>query len=207
MRVRDSLKRLIRFGGTMTINVTRTDFSADELRRKASRARDGNEARRLLALALILEGASRSRAARLSGMDRQSLCDWVHRYNAEGIAGLRDRPRTGRKPLLNEDQLAGLGRMVETQPDPRQDGVVRWRCIDLKAKIAAEFGVEISERSVARLLKARGFRRLSARPRHLEADEASQQTSRLIFPGSYATSFPGMPKPSPSKSGFRTRPA
>ena len=168
----------------MTINITRTDFSGEELRRKASRSRDANQARRLLALASILEGASRSKAARLSGMDRQTLCDWVHRYNAEGIAGLRDRPRTGRKPLLNGDRLARLGRMVETQPDPVADGVVRWRCIDLKAKIAAEFGVEISERSVGRILNARGFRRLSARPQHPRACEASQQTSRTIFPGS-----------------------
>jgi len=190
----------------MTITITRTDISAEELRRAARRAHDANQARRLLALALILEGASRSEAARLAGMDRQSLRDWVHRYNAEGIAGLCDRPRTGRKPLLNEDQLAGLGKMVEAQPDPRQDGVVRWRCIDLKAKIAADFGVEISERSVARLLKDRGFSKLSARPRHPEADEASQQTSRPIFPGSYATACLSMPRQNRSKSGFRTRP-
>jgi len=191
----------------MTITITRTDFSAEGLRHEARRVRDASQARRLLALALVFEGASRSEAARLSGMDRQSLRDWVHRYNTEGIAGLRDRQRTGRKPLLNEDQLAGLGRMVETQPDPVADRVVRWRCIDLKAKIAADFGVEISERSVGRILKERGFRRLSARPRHPEADEASQQTSRPIFPGSYATCSLSMPKPSPSKSGFRTRPA
>ena len=191
----------------MTITITRKDFSAEELRREARRVRDASQARRLLALALILEGASRSEAARLAGMDRQSLRDWVHRYNAEGIAGLRDRPRTGRKPLLNEDQLAGLGRMVEAQPNPQQDGVVRWRCVDLKAKIATDFGVEISERSVARLLKDCGFRRLSARPRHPEADEASQQTSRRIFPGSYATACLSMPKQNPLRSGFRTRPA
>jgi transposase len=168
----------------MTITITRTDFSAEELRHEARRVRDANQARRLLALALIFEGASRSEAARLSGMDRQSLCDWVHRYNAEGIAGLRDRPRTGRKPLLNEDQLAGVGGIVETKPDPVKDGVVRWRCADLKAQIKRRFGVEISERSVGRILNARGFRKLSARPQHPKADEASQQTSRTIFPGS-----------------------
>jgi transposase len=130
-----------------------------------------------LALALILDGVSRSEAARSAGMDWQSLRDWVHRYNAEGVDGLCDRPRTGRKPLLNGDQLAELDRVVKAAPDPVADGVVRWRCIDLKAKIATRFGVNISERSVARILKARGFRRLSARPRHPQADEASQQTS------------------------------
>jgi transposase len=191
----------------MSIKIMRLDFSAAELRLKASRVRDANQARRLLALALILDGTSRSEAARLSGMDRQSLCDWVHRYNADGVDGLRDRPRTGRKPLLSQDQLAELDRVVKTPPDPVADGVVRWRCVDLKAKIATCFGVTISERSVARILKDRGFRRLSARPRHPEANEVSQQTSRPIFPGSYATCFLNMPKPSPSKSGFRTRPA
>jgi len=191
----------------MAIEITRTDFSADELRREASRVRDANQARRLLALALILEGASRSEAARLSGMDRQTLADWVHRYNAEGVDGLRDRPRTGRKPLLSEAQLAGLGQMVETQPDPVADGVVRWRCMDLKAKIATEFGITISERSVARILKARGYRKLTARPRHPEADEASQQISWTILPPTYGNFCLIAPGPSPSRSGFRTRPA
>jgi transposase len=191
----------------MAIGITRTDFTAEQLRRQARRVRDANQSRRLLALALILEGASRTEAARLAGMERQTLRDWVHRYNGEGIEGLRDRPRTGRKPLLNGDQLAELGRAVEALPDPGADGVVRWRLIDLKALILKRFGVEISEGSVGRILKARGFRKLSARPRHPEADEASQQTSRPIFPGSYATGCLNRLGPSPSKSGFRTRPA
>ena len=100
----------------------------------------------------------------MAGMDRQSLRDWVHRYNAEGVDGLRERPRTGRKPLLNEQQLAELDQVVKTPPDPVAEGVVRWRLIDLKAQIAKRFGIEISERSVGRILKARGFRKLSAPP-------------------------------------------
>src|SRR5215469_5345662 len=178
----------------MTIAITRTEFPAAELRRKASRVRDASQARRLLALALILEGASRNEAARLAGMDRQSLCDWVHRYNAEGVAGLRDRPRTGRKPLLSEDQLAWLGQAVETQPDPVADGVVRWRCADLKALIAKRFGIEISEGSVGRILKARGFRKLSARPKHPEADAAVQEAFQQTSPGSFAAAFLDMPR-------------
>ena len=191
----------------MVIKITRTEFPAEELRREARCARDGNKARRLLALALILEGAPRSEAARLAGMDRQTLADWVHRYNAEGIEGLRDRPRSGRKPLLGPDQLAELDQIAETSPDPVTDGVVRWRCIDLKAKIAQRFGVEISERSVGRILRVRGFRKLSARPRHPGADEASQQTLRPISPPPYGTFCLSRPGPSPSRSGFRTRPA
>jgi transposase len=191
----------------MTVKITRTDLPAEELRREARRVRDANQARRLLALALILEGASRSEAARLSGMDRQTLADWVHRFNAEGVAGLVDRPRTGRKPLLSEAQLADLDHVVETPPDPVADGVVRWRCTDLKALIAKRFGIEVSEGSVGRILKARGFRKLSARPQHPEADAAAQEAFQQTLPGSFAIAFLNTPRPSPSRSGFRTRPA
>jgi transposase len=90
-------------------------------------------------------------------MNRQTLADWVHRYNCEGIAGLRDRQRTGRKPLLKRDQLAELDQIVETPPDPVADGVVRWRCADLKALIAKRFGIEISEGSVGRIGNVRSF--------------------------------------------------
>src|SRR3954454_4012075 len=115
----------------MTVAITRLERSADDLRREASRCRDGAAARRMLALALVLEGRSRTEAARLCGMDRQTLRDWVHRYDAEGLAGLSDRPRRGRKPRLTPEQMAELGRLVEDGPDPDQDGggVVRWRRI------------------------------------------------------------------------------
>ena len=102
----------------MTVKITRKDFSAEELRRKAARVRNASQSRRLLALASILDGTSRSDAARNAGMDRQTLRDWVHRYNAEGVDGLLDRPRSGRKPLLSEDQLAEFDKIVETPPDP-----------------------------------------------------------------------------------------
>jgi transposase len=191
----------------MSIAITRTDFSPDELRRASKRSRDANQSRRLLALASILEGASRTEAARLAGMDRQTLADWVHRYNADGVAGLLDRSRSGRKPLLSEDQLAELDRIAETPPDPAADGVVRWRCCDLKLLIARRFGIEISEGSVGRILKKRGFRKLSARPRHPEADAAAQEAFRQTSPGSFAIAFLNMPELSPSRSGFKTRPA
>ena len=189
----------------MTIRITRKDSSAEELRREARRVRDANQSRRLLALASILDGASRSEAARSAGMDRQTLRDWVHRYNAQGVDGLLDRPRSGRKPLLRQDQLAELDIVVETQPDPTVDGVVRWRCIDLKAVIAKRFDVEISERSVGRILNERGFRKLSARPKHPEVDAEEQEAFRQTSPGSYATAYLSMPRPNPSKSGSRTR--
>jgi transposase len=112
------------------------------------------------------------------------LRDWVHRYNAEGVEGLLDRPRSGRKPRLNESQLAEFDRVVETPPDPVADGVVRWRCADLKEKIAKRFGVALSERSVGRILNERGFRKLSARPKHPEVNTAAQEAFQQTFPGS-----------------------
>jgi transposase len=168
----------------MTINITRMEFSAAELRRKAGRVRDANQSRRLLALAQVLEGASRGEAARNAGMDRQTLRDWVHRYNAEGVEGLCDRARSGRKPRLSEDQLAEFDKIVETPPNPVADGVVRWRCVDLKEKIAKRFSVQLSERSVGRILNERGFRKLSARPKHPEVDTAAQEAFRQTLPGS-----------------------
>jgi transposase len=168
----------------MTIKITRTEFSAAELRRKAGRVRDANQSRRLLALAQVLEGASRDEAARNAGMDRQTLRDWVHRYNAEGVEGLLDRPRSGREPRLSEEQLAELDTIVETQPDPVADGMVRWRCVDLKEKIAQRFSVHLSERSVGRILNERGFRKLSARPQHPEVNTAAQEAFQQTSPGS-----------------------
>src|SRR3982751_5243746 len=90
----------------MTIAITRRELGADGLRREAARCRDAKAARRMLALALVLEGSSRAEAARHAGMDRQTLRDWVHRYNAEGLPGLRDRPRSGCRPRLSAEQEA-----------------------------------------------------------------------------------------------------
>src|SRR3982751_1044810 len=102
----------------MTVAITRKEPGAVELRREAARCRDARAARRMLALALVLEGASREEAARAAGMDRQTLRDWVHRYNAEGLPGLHDRHRSGRKPRLTPEQEAELVTAVEQGPDP-----------------------------------------------------------------------------------------
>ncbi len=152
------------------------------MRAAACGTKDGYQARRLLALALVLDGASRTAAARAAGMDRQTLRDWVHRYNGEGVAGLRDRPRSGRPAQLSEAQMAELARLVEAGPDPAVHGVVRWRCVDLQGEIRTRFGVEISERHVGRLLKRLKFTRLSVRPRHPQADEAVQRDFKKTSP-------------------------
>ncbi len=168
----------------MAIAITRTELSADGLRAAARGTKDSDQARRLLALALVLDGASRAVAARAAGMDRQTLRDWVHRYNAEGIEGLCDRPRSGRPAQLCEAELAELADLVETGPDMAVHGVVCWRCVDLRGEIKARFGVEISERHVGRLLKGLKFTRLSVRPRHRKADEAAQQACKKTLPRS-----------------------
>ena len=166
----------------MTVAVTRRELGAGELRREAGRCRDARAARRMLALALVLEGASREEAARAAGMDRQTLRDWVHRYNAEGLDGLSDRRRPGPRPRLTREQEAELATAVERGPDPERDGVVRWRRVDLQALIETRFTVRLHERSVGKVLRRLGFARLSVRPRHPKADEAAQEAFKKASP-------------------------
>ena len=191
----------------MTIAITRREPGAGELRREAARCRDARAARRMLALALVLEGSSREEAARAAGMDRQTLRDWVHRYNAEGLAGLRDRPRSGRKPRLTAGQEAELVTAVERGPDPDRDGVVRWRRVDLQVLIEARFAVRLHERSVGKVLRRLGFSRVSVRPRYPKADEAAQEAFKKASPSWSARRFPSTPAASRSRSGSWTRPA
>ena len=148
----------------------RDDYDATELRVLAKRSRDPRQIRRLLALAAVYDGMSRSSAAQVGGMDRQTLRDWVHRFNAEGPPGLLDRPRSGRRRLLAEAQMAELAEIVETGPDLAIDGVVRWRRIDLKRVIEERFGVVYSERAVSDLLAALSFSHISGRPQHPKQD-------------------------------------
>src|SRR6202453_4366900 len=110
------------------VKITRTDHTAAALRGLAAKSNDAAQVRRLLALALILEGKSRHAAATQAGMDRQTLRDWVHRYNAEGIEGLKSGHGPGKPPSLTGEQMAELKATVLKGPDPEQHGVVRWRC-------------------------------------------------------------------------------
>lgn len=166
----------------MAIEITRTDMSGRELRAAAARTKDAKAVRRILAIALVLEGADRKTAAEACGMDRQTLRDWVHRYNAEGITGLSNRYSAGPTPLLNSDQKAELARMVREGPDLEADGVVRWRCVDLKRKIEDRFGVVMHERTVGKQLAALGFRRLSVRPQHPRSDPLAQEAFKKTLP-------------------------
>jgi transposase len=158
----------------MALAITRQDLSATELRREAARSRDADAARRMLAIALVLEGHSREEAAKSCGMDRQTLRDWVHRYNAEGTAGLMNRRAPGPAPRLSSEQEALVAHWVEEGPELERDGVVRWRCRDLQERIRSEFRVSLHERTVGKLLTRLRFRRLSVRPQHPQSDPAAQ---------------------------------
>ncbi len=166
----------------MTVVVTRRELGAGELRREAGRCRDPAAGQRMLALAVVIEGGSREEAARHAGMGRQTLRDWVHRYNAEGLAGLCDRHRPGRTPRLTPGQMNELAAIVEAGPDPARDGVVRWRRVDLKAWIERHFEIRLHERSVGKLLHRLGFAKLTVRPRHPKRDEAAQAAFRQTSP-------------------------
>ena len=149
----------------MAVAITRHGVSVGDLRREARRTRDAKAARRMLAIACVMEGQSREDAAETCGMDRQTLRDWVHRFNADGLAGLADLPRqNGPKPRLSPEQEAVVAGWVEQGPDLARDGVVRWRCIDLQEQIKREWGIGLHERTIGKLLRRLAFRRLSVRP-------------------------------------------
>ncbi len=159
----------------------REDYSAEALRSLAKRSKDVNQSRRLLSLAAVRDGMERGEAAKIGGMDRQTLRDWVHRFDAQGPDGLFDHWTEGPTPRLSADQLAQLATIVETGPDPKTDSVVRWRRVDLKRVISARFGVDYHQRYVGKLLRKLGFSPMSARPRHPAQDarivEAFKKTS------------------------------
>ncbi len=157
------------------VEVTRRDLTAKGLRAEAGRIKDRRVVRRMLAIALVLEGADRKAAAESCGMDRQTLRDWVHRYNEAGVAGLSDRSGGGARPRLSPEQQSQFVAWVEEGPDPARDGVVRWRCADLQARVEAEFGVKLHERTIGKHLVKHGFRRLSVRPEHPNANPAAQE--------------------------------
>jgi transposase len=160
----------------------REDYSAEELRASARRSKNVNQSRRLLSLAAVRDGMDRGAAAKIGGMDRQTLRDWVHRFNASGLDGLLDNWTEGPKPRLSGEQLAQFAQIVEAGPDREVDGVVRWRRLDLKRVIAERFGVDFHPCYVGKLLKKLGFSHISARPRHPAQDEqiveAFKRTSR-----------------------------
>jgi transposase len=187
------------------VAITRTDWTAGQLRKAAARSRDANAARRMLALALVMEGKSRREAAAACGMDRQTLRDWVHRYNVLGLGGLSDRSASGAKPRLSSAQMQEVAALVRQGPDRAVHGVVRWRRIDLSRVIEQRYGVKLAERSVGDLLRRLGFRRISVRPRCPEQDVAAQEAHKKTSPIWSRPASRPMPAASRSNCGGKTK--
>ncbi|MFN7322422.1 MAG: IS630 family transposase [Methylobacterium sp.] len=173
----------------VAINLSHTP---EELRRLAARGRDANQSRRLLSIAAVLDGMSRADAARIGGMDRQTLRDWVHRFNERGPDGLKDNWRRENPRRLSSAQQAELAQIVETGPDRAVHGVVRWRRVDLQRLIAERFGVAYHERTIGKLLKAMGFSHMSARPRHPMQDGATIEAFKKNFRRTLAAHLQGV---------------
>ena len=148
----------------------RDDFDACTLRRLARKRRDNRQIRRLLALAAVYDGMNRGEAARIGGMDRQTLRDWVHRFNEGGPDGLADREGAGRPRLLSDEQMKELALIVETGPDREIDGVVRWRHVDLVRVVKQRFEVSCSDSVIGKYLAELNFSYISGRPQHPAQD-------------------------------------
>ena len=184
----------------MTVKIEREDKSARELRQLACRVKDGRVSQRLLAIAMVLEGMRRKVVAENCGMDRQRLCDWVRRYNAEGVEGLCNRRGGGTKLRLTSDQLETW---VAEGPDPKRDGVVRWRQKDLARRIEEDFGIKLHECTVGRYLARLGFRRMSVRPEHPKADPQAQADFKENFADLVAEALPDRAKGKPLEVWFQ----
>jgi transposase len=160
----------------------RDDFSGAALRRLARWSADAGQTRRLLALAEIYDGGSRTQASRLGGAGLQSVRDWVLRFNARGPDGLIDGKAPGQAPKLNNRQRRALAGIVESGPIPSVHGVVRWRIVDLIAWVFEEFGISLSEATMSRALRGLGYRKISARPRHHAQNELALEAFKKTSP-------------------------
>jgi transposase len=164
------------------LEITRTEHTASALRALSAKCSDAAQVRRMLALALVMEGRPRTEAAVQNGMDRQTLRDWVHRYNEAGIEGLKSRKSPGREALLTPEQMAELRDLVIKGPDPATHKVVRWRCVDLAAEIKCRWQVEVHESTIGKWLHALGLRRLQPRPVNPKKDAAGETAFKKTSP-------------------------
>ncbi len=166
----------------------REDYDAARLRVAARRSKDGPQSRRLLALAAIYDGASRTEAAKIGGVTLQIVRDWVMKLNAHGPEGLLDRKAPGQSSKLNDSHRAALARLIESGPIPAMHGVVRWRLIDLARWIFDEFRISVAKQTLSRELRAMGYRKLSARPRHHAQAEGAIEAFKKASPPAWTRS-------------------
>ena len=172
----------------------RNDFDSVSLRRLAKRTRDATQSRRLLALAEVYDGGSRTDASRIGGVGLQIIRDWVLRFNARGLDGLVDGKSPGAPSKLNADHRRALAEVVEAGPVPAVDGVVRWRRKDLARWLLETFAISLDETTVGRELKALGFAKISARPRHYAQNELAVEAFKKNFPAELAKIRARLPK-------------
>ncbi len=177
------------------VTVTRTEHTAAGLREIAGKCRDGAQVRRLLAMAMILEGYPRAEAAERNGMDRQTLRDWVHRYNRDGVDGLTSRRGPGPAPVLTKEQMAELRELVVKGPDLEKHKVVRWRCLDLREEVARRFSVTVHESTIGKWLRRLDLTRLQPRPFHPKKDAAAEAAFKNVWPAPSASNFGDMIRP------------
>jgi transposase len=171
----------------------RSDYDAKAVRRLAKASRDADQPRRLRALAAIYDGGSRGDAAEIGGVGLQTVRDWVLRFNAEGLAGLVNGKAPGGRPLLGEVERAALRQVVEAGPIPAIHGVVRWRIADLMQWLWEEFRLAVSKQTMSKELRALGFRKLSARPRHHAKDDGAAAAFKKTSPRMWRRSRRVMP--------------
>jgi len=161
----------------------RDDFSAGQLRALARQSRNADQTRRLLALASVYEGDSRSTAAALGSVGLQTVRDWVLAFNAFGLDGLLNGKAPGRTAILTSDQRCALMQTVQSGPIPAIHGVVRWRLMDLAQWVFEEFRLSISQQTLSRELCRLGYRKISARPRHhAQSAEAVAAFEKTLLP-------------------------
>lgn len=169
------------------ISITRKDDTVEDLRRLAKSTDDAGQRCRLLAIAMVREGLPRGEAARLSGVQTQTLRDWVIAYNKKGPDGLKTATAPGPACRMSDEEIKTLETWLEEGPKPETDGIVRWRCIDLQRKIKSEFGHDYTARGIGVLLKRIGYSHISARPHHPKGDpekrEAFKKNSMRPLPG------------------------
>ena len=185
----------------------RLDYDGTRLRRIARESEDGSQVRRLLTLAVIYDGGSRTTAAGVGGVTLQVVRDWVLRFNTEGPEGLIDRKAPGQPSRLKDEHRAALAEMIENGPVPALHGVVRWRIIDLCQWVWDEFEIIVSQQTLSRELRTMGYRKLSARPRHHAQAPGAVEAFKKVFPRSWQASRVSRASMLPTwKSGSATRP-
>lgn len=185
----------------------RSDLTSEELRRLARGETDSRICRRLLAIAMALDGLSREDAARQAGMDRQTLRDWIVRYNAEGVDGLRDRLRPGRPPLLAGALEAELAGLIAAGPDVERDGVVEYRVRHIRELALRHFGADYSRTGMQDRLHRMKLSFLTPRPIHPKTDTPAQEAFKKTSPTASPPLERSTPRRAPWRSGFRTKPA